>query len=212
MNITLTEFSNMVKEVVRGKISEKTIEILKTIPDGETIKKFGFMTNGSSVTVASPFRSLPAITKIILRASEQDDYNYAVRMQSEKQIVNLTKRFTSGVDVDDAKKELLLGRTADRIFYETVSTPEFEIKYTEFEGVTIKANSPEQARKYFQSLMSLFPFVELEKHNQKIKMEFKFQKEAYKEFKKEPAHKGHLSCAIELDGAAAGTKGGSFMY
>lgn len=212
MNMNLIDFSTAVKEIVRGKISDKTTEFLKELPDGVVVKKFGFALNGNTIQVASPFRSLPAITKMVLRASEHDDYNYTIRVQGDGQLTNLTKRFVSAVDVDAAQKELLLGKNVDRAFYEIVATPDFEIKYTEYEGTTIKANDPEQARKYFQSLMGLFPYVELEKTHKKVKMEFEFQKEAYKEFRKEPAHKGHLSCAIELDGMPAGTKGGSFIY
>jgi len=212
MNMNLIEFSNAVKEIVRGKVSDKTTEFLKTLPDGVVTKKFGFVLNGNIIQVVSPFRSLPAITKMVLRASEHDDYNYTIRVQGDGQMTNLAKRFVSAVDVDAAKKELLLGKNTDREFYEVVATPDFEIKYTEYEGTTIKANDPEMARKYFQSLMGLFPYVELEKQHKKVKMEFEFQKQAYKEFRKEPAHKGHLSCAIELDGTPAGTKGGSFIY
>ena len=212
MNMNLIEFSNAVKEIVRGKVSDKTTEFLKTLPDGVVTKKFGFVLNGNIIQVVSPFRSLPAITKMVLRASEHDDYNYTIRVQGDGQMTNLAKRFVSAVDVDAAKKELLLGKNTDREFYEVVATPDFEIKYTEYEGTTIKANDPEMARKYFQSLMGLFPYVELEKQHKKVKMEFEFQKQAYKEFRKEPAHKGHLSCAIELDGVPAGTKGGSFIY
>ena len=208
----LDEFSNAVREIIRGNPSTQAIEFVKTLQNKTTVKIFGFLLSGKTVKVMSPLRSIPAVTSLMLRAMPSKDYDYSARVQENTQTKVLSKRFASGTDVDKAQKELFFGKTIDRVFYEIVTTEDFEITFSEYEGTVIKTDSEETARRCFQAVLSLFPFAESEKNSKQVRIICEFDIQPYDRYGKEQKRKGSLSCRIEVDGKGIGTKGNNFVF
>jgi hypothetical protein len=93
-----------------------------------------------------------------------------------------------------------------------ITTEEFQIKFSEYEGTILQTNDEETARRYFQLLVGLFPFVEAEKDTKQAKVECAFNIEKWDSFRKEQKKRGTLKCTITLDGNLMGTKGNSFVF
>ncbi|MCD6547046.1 MAG: hypothetical protein J7K22_00670 [Nanoarchaeota archaeon] len=194
--MNLKEFSNMVKEIINQKISLKTLDFLKELPQGETNYVFGFLLEENSVRILSSVRSMPTIFQMLKNIMHVNDYNYSIRIITQDGKAKILTK-TAVSYVDDIKKELLLGEKVNRVMYEKITTEKFEITFSEYEGTIVKFKEKEQAEKIFQIIVGLFPFIELEKDNKKVKVTCKFNKKE---------NNVTLDCIIEIDGKGIGTK------
>ncbi len=208
----LKKFSNIVKEIIRKKISDETKKYLQELPVGKTNYKFKFELDNKTVRVLSPLRSLPTIFEYANRIMPQKDYTYSLRVLKETKTETISKTFTPQIHVEKAKKEILIGENVQRIFYEILKTEDFKITYSEQEGTIIKFNNSDIARRFFQILVGLFPFAEVSKENKTLFIDCTLSLEDYEEFRKKLSKKGHVKCSISIDGKTIGTKSGVFIF
>ena len=208
----LKKFSKLVKEVIRKNISAEIAEFIKELPIGKTNYKFMFELNGKSVRILSPLRSLPTIFEFAKRIIPQKDYTYSARILNENKTNTLSKTSPAGIPVEKTKENLLAGENVQRIFYETLKTEDFKITYSEQEGTIIAFNDADSSRRFFQILVGLFPFAEVKKENEKIKIDCSVSIEDYSEFRKKHQKRGTIICSIEIDDEKIGTKTGVFIF
>jgi len=209
----LKEFSNIVKEIISEDISEDTFEFIKKLYDGTTNYNFGFMIlNNKSVKIMSPLRSLPVAFEIANRMLPQKDYTLSLRVYSDGKTKTISKSAHSSISVDALKEELLLGTDVNEIFYEVITTNDFEITHSKYEGTIIKFINEELSGKFLQIIAGLFPFVEVNKESKKLEIFCSFNIEKYDGYNKNIQKKGKLKCTIKVDGESVGTKLGSFIF
>jgi redox-regulated HSP33 family molecular chaperone len=209
--MNLKGFSNAVKEIIKKQISPATIALVKTMPLGETNYKFAFILQGKNVKIASSLRSLPAIFDIAKRILPSVDYNLTIRIQSDK-TKEISKRVSVGTSIEKLKEEMLFGQDAVRVFYETITTDDFEITYSEYEGTVIKFSDENVARRFLQISVGMFPFVDIEKENKNVEITCTFSIEKYEKHKTDISRKGNVKCLVKADGEVLGTKSGTFIF
>jgi len=210
--LSLRDYSTAVKEIIRGNPGKQAEELVKTLPDGVTSKAFGFAISGKTIKILSGVPSLWSVFEVINRISPQKDYDFSMRGIFDGKTKVISKRANAKMNTDELKREMFVGGAMDRIFYETIITEEFQIKFSEYEGTILQTNDEETARRYFQLLVGLFPFVESEKDTKQAKIECVFNIEKWDSFRKEQKKRGTLKCTITLDGNMMGTKGNSFVF
>lgn len=210
--MNLYDYSTAVKEIIRGKPNKSTLEFVKQIPLGITKKTFGIMLSGKTVKVNSP---LPCLTAIFISANRvlpQRDYTLSLRVAADGKTKTISRRFAADTSIEDAKNEIAFGKNFERIFYEILTTGDFEITNSEYEGTILKANDDETARRCFQAMMGLFPFVEVERETKQVKIDCEFEIKKDELYGKDEKKRGTLRCMIFLDGEGTGTKSNTFVF
>ena len=210
--MNLKEFSKVVKEIIRNQISNETFHFVKGLPEGKTNMRFGFIREGKLVKILSPLRSIPIAYDVANKILPQKDYTLSLRISSEGKTRLISKTGHGSMSVDELKKDILLGAQAERIFYEILTTEDFEITYSEYEGTIIKLNDESHAKQFLQIMIGLFPFVETKPESKKVEINCAFEIEKYDTYKKEQKKRGNLKCRIKVDDQSLGTKIGSFIF
>lgn len=207
----LIQFSNLVKKVIRKNITKEIEEYLIELPIGNTNYKFKFELDNKTVRVLSPLKSLPTVFEFANRIAPQKDYTYSMRVLKESKTDTLSKTFDVNSPIEKTKKELVAGEEVQRVFYEILKTEDFKITYSEQEGTIITFEEPDKARRFFQTLVGLFPFADIGKENKSLFVDCSISIENYKRFKKEDTKKGLIKCSISIDNETVGTKTGAFI-
>ena len=114
--------------------------------------------------------------------------------------------------MNELLRELVEENGIDRVFQKTISTKDFEISSSEFEGTVVKCNDDSKLRSYFQMICGIFPFVDASRDTHKVGVEFIFEIQEYSGYKKPQQRKGSLKCIITRDGEKIGTKSNFFMF
>ena len=81
--MNLKEFSKIVKDIIRKEISNETYHYIRSLPQGKTNYKFGFIREDKLVKILSPLRSLPIVFEIANRILPQKDYDLSLRVLSK---------------------------------------------------------------------------------------------------------------------------------
>jgi hypothetical protein len=210
--MNLYDYSTVVKEIIRGKPTKTALGFVKQIPLGISKKTFGFMLSGKTVKINSP---LPCLTAVFISANRilpQQDYTLSLRVAAEGKTKTVSRRFAAEIPIEDAKKEIGFGQSFERTFYEILTTDDFEITNSEYEGTILKANDEDTARRCFQAMMGLFPFVESERETKQVKIECEFDIKKDELYGKDEKKRGTLKCMISLDGEGTGTKSNTFVF
>ncbi len=210
--MNLKEFSKIVKELIKKDISNETYHFIRNLPEGKTNYNFGFILQGKSVKILSPLRSLPVAFEIANRIIPQEDYTLSLRVLSNGKTKTISKTAHSTTHIEELKENMLMGTDVERIFYEILTTDDFEITYSEYEGTIVRFKDETLSRRFLQILIGLFPFVEIERDNKRVEIQCTFEIEKYEHFKKEQKKRGNLKCVIKVDGENVGTKLGSFIF
>lgn len=208
----LLKFSKTVREIVDGTPTKDTLDFVKQLPMGITTYTVGFILSGKIIKVLSTIKSFPAVYGAANRLLPQKDYTISLRVSANGKTKTVSKSFPASTSIENAKKNLLEGQNAERIFYEILTTDDFEITFSEYEGTVLKLNDETLARRYFQTFLGLFPFVNLEKETKTLKIDCEFEIKKYDAYRKEEQKQGRLSCKIEIDGNAVGTRGNNFVF
>jgi len=210
--MNLKEFSNLVKEVIKQKISTETFNRINELPMGTSNYNFGFVLRDKSVLVKSPLKSMSVAFEIANRMVQNRDYTLSLKVSSEGKSKTVSKTFGADINVEKARKELELSSEADRVFYEIATTDDFEITNSEFEGTVVKFKDENNARRFLQLFVGLFPFVETEQNSKKVEINCELSIEKYERFKKEQTKKGTLKCVVKIDDNIIGAKSGTFLF
>lgn len=212
MKVGLKEYSEYVKDLIRGTPTQEVVKFVKSLPEGTTKHKFGIYLSGKTIRLKSPFYALPAVFQIAKKVSPSKDYELSLRILQGHDAKIISKNAPEHESVKQAKKELLEGQSVDRIYYEILKTEDYEITYSEFEGTIIQANEYETIQKLFHALVGLFPFADVGKENRKLEVFCEFNIDELKKFKKKQDYRGDLKCTIYLDEEPIGTRGNSFIF
>lgn len=208
----LIGYSMGIKEMVRGS-GIHALELANELPMGTTKKLFGFALGNKTIHIISPAKDvMQTIFDVINKAMPQEYYDYALRFTEESKTKTVTKRGHHLIPIQKIKNEITTGKTLIRVYYEILTTPDFEIKNSEFEGTILKCNDDELLRRVFQLLAGLFPFVETTRETKKIGIECTFDVEKYEGFRKEQKKKAYLVCNLTMDGKQVGSKSATFMF
>ena len=210
--IDLREFSNIVKDVMSNNIDDFDYAFVNQLPLGETNYNFRFSLEEKQVRIISPLRSLPTAFEIANLVTPQKDYTLSMRILSEGKTSTISKSAPAKIKVDKLKEEVLTGTKADRIFYEILTTDDFEITFSEYEGTIVRFKDESIAKRFMQLLVGLFPYGEFKKENKNVEVHCKFAVEKYDGLKKGIQKKGKLSCKVIIDGYPAGTRLSSFFF
>jgi hypothetical protein len=208
----LEEYSTAVKEIINGKPTKATLEFVKQLPLGKSNNAFSFQLSGKVIKMNSSLKSFSAIYQSVSRMNPQQDYTLSLRLSVGGKSKTVSKRFSSNVKVEDAEKELYDHFNAERIFYEIITTDDFEITNSDYEGTILKAENEETARRYFYTFMGIFPYVELERDSKLVKIDCEFDIKKDDLYGKDEKKRGKLNCNISIDGESAGTKSNSFVF
>ena len=210
--MNLKEYSKMVKEVINKKISTETFSKINELPMGASSQNFGFILRDKTVLVKSSLKSLSVAFEIANRMVQNRDYTLSLKVSSDSKSKTVSKTFSSETNVEKARKELEASAEADRVFYEIITTDDFEITSSEYEGIVVKFKDETLARRFLQLLTGLFPFVETEQNSKKVEIICELNIEKYEQFKKEQTKKGTLRCSVKIDDNAMGAKSGTFIF
>lgn len=207
----LIKFSNLVKRVIRKKITGETKNYLQELPIGKTNYKFKFELENKIVRVLSPLKSLPTVFEFANRIIPQKDYTYSIRVLKESKTSTLSKTSSVNTPIEKTKQGITSGEKIQRIFYEILKTEDFKITYSEQEGTIITFKEVDDARRFFQTIVGLFPFADVGKENKSLFVDCTISIEEYERFKKKDTKKGMVKCSITIDNTTVGTKTGAFI-
>jgi len=208
----LIGYSMGIKEMIRGR-GDHALELANELPMGTTKKLFGFALGNKTIHVISPTRDVTqTIFDILNKAMPQEYYDYSLRLTEETKTKTLSKRGNSSIPISKLKSEITSGKTLIRIYYEMLTTQDFEVTNSEYEGTIIKSNDETLLRRVFQLLVGLFPFAETTKETKKVGIDCVFDVEKYEGFKKEQTKRATVLCNITMDGKRVGSKSATFMF
>lgn len=210
--MNLTDFTAGVKQIIRGNCGKEALALANELPIGRTTKIFGVSIGGNMLRVIIPFNDLQGIFDIANKALPQEFYDYTIRVTSDGKISNVSKKCMFSTPITEIRKKLIEHAKADRTFYEIIKTDDFEITYSDYEGVIIKAEDEMMLKRLFQVFSGLFPYIDLEKDTKRVGVECTFEVEKYDAFKKEQKRKAKLSCNLLRDGKVIGIKGNTFIF
>ena len=202
-------YSTGIKNLLAGIVTEEVAEIIKGLSIGEKKIVFSFLLGERTIKIISPFTDIQSIFEVLNRASPQREYDLSLRILVGGKTKFLSKRGYPEIPVDRIKKNLSYG--ADKIYYEILSTNDFEITSSEYEGLVIKCDDLIKLKRYFRLLVGLFPFVEFKKDSKRIKIECIFDVENIQRVN-ETKKKGFLKCIIFVDEEQIGIKSKAFIF
>jgi hypothetical protein len=208
----LLGYSSGIKEILRGNNGTNAVALINELPVGKTQKIFGFALGNKNIHVIAPTRDvLQTLFDVISKAIPQDHYDYSIRVTEDNKVRTISKRGHPSISIKKLKDEMTAGGGKfQRVFYEMLTTNDFEITNSEFEGPMIKCDDEALLRRIFMLLSGLFPFAETTKETRKVGIECNFEIETY-EVRREQKRKGKLVCNIILDGKQVGSKSNSFI-
>ncbi len=209
--ISLKEFSNIAKDILSNNISDMTYAFINHLPIGITNYNFGFILEGKSVKILSPLESLSVAFETANIIKPQQDYTLSIRILSQGATKTISKSAHSKIKVERLKEEILTGAAANRIFYEIITTEDFEITHSEYEGTVVRFKNEDAARRFIQLLVGLFPFAEFKRDDTKAKIFCTFDIQKYDGLKKGIEKKGRFTCKISINDKIIGTKSSSFI-
>ena len=99
----------------------------------------------------------------------------------------------------DALKPAGVSTLKEQILSGIITTDDFEITFSEYEGTILKANDEQTARLFFQAITGLFPFVEPDKDMKRVKVECEFEIKKDELYGKDDKKRGKLSCTITVN-------------
>jgi len=208
----LIGYSLGIKEMIRGS-GNHAIELANELPMGTTKKYFGFAVGNKTIHVIAPTKDvMQTIFDILNKTIPQEYYDYSIRLTEDSKTKTISKRGHPSIPLKKLKNEMTTGGTLIRIYYEMLTTPDFEVTNSEYEGTIIKCKDDELLRRVFVLLVGLFPFVETTKETKKVGVECNFDVGKYDAFKKEQKKKATVVCNLTMDGKPVGSKSCTFTF
>jgi len=212
VKMNLIEYSNGIKELLKGRPGPSALQLVNDLTMGENRKLFGFVISDKTIQIIAPTKDVvQSLFDMLNKTMPQDYYDYTIRVTEESKTKTISKRGHPAISIKTLKEDMLKGGNFIRIFYEILTTPDFEITNSEFEGTLIKCNDSALLRRVFNLMVGLFPFVETERETKKVGIECIFDIQKY-DMRKEMKKKGTLICNITLDGRPSGSKSSTFIF
>jgi len=172
--VSLIEFSKGVKELIYGKVGDYSKKLVDSLKDGQHCGNFEFAIDNGIIRVATPIKDVNSVFEILNRAQPQERYELMMKGIFDGESKSISKMGSNNMSINEVREAALLGRNTTRIFYEIITADDFEIRKSEMEDITIKCKDKDEARRLFQLLVGIFPFVDIERETKRVKVACEF--------------------------------------